>query len=257
MRRILVALLFFSSLAFAVNFKLYLKDGNYHLVREYKVEGDRVKYYSIERSDWEEMPLAMVDLTKTEAEKSARNEKLADETKALVEEDKAVRAAQEEILKIPQDPGVYMLENGSQLKIFKLGESQYHNDKGRSVLKALSPVPLVPGKGTVEMQNDHSLNVLSNNRPELYIQLSAEERFGIIKLTPKHGVRIVERVTVVPVSKELMEEMDEVPIFRKQLTEGWLYKIWPQEALEPGEYAVVQYTQGKMNTQVWDFAVKK
>jgi len=26
--------------------------------------------------------------------------------------------------------------------------------------------------------------------------------------------------------------------------------------LEPGEYAVVQYTAGKLNIEVWDFAVK-
>jgi hypothetical protein len=40
----------------AANFRLYLKDGSFHLVREYKVEGDRVNYYSVERSDWEEVP---------------------------------------------------------------------------------------------------------------------------------------------------------------------------------------------------------
>ena len=32
-----------------------------------------------------------------------------------------------------------------------------------------------------------------------------------------------------------------------------LYKIWPQQPLEPGEYAVVEYTEGKGNTQIWDF----
>lgn len=260
MRRNLVALLCFSLLAplllLGATFKMYLADGNFHVVREYKVEGDRVRYYSVERSDWEEMPLALVDLKRTEAEKTERAAKIAEETKVLAEEDKAVRALQDEILKIPQDPGVYMLEDGSKLRIFKLAESKYHTDKGRSVLKAMSPIPLVPGKGTVEVENDHSLNILTENRPDLYIQLSAEERFGIIKLTPHHGVRIAERVSIVPVSKEAMEEMDEVPIFKKQLTEGLLYKIWPQEPLAHGEYAVVQYTQGKLDMQIWDFAVK-
>jgi len=33
-----------------------------------------------------------------------------------------------------------------------------------------------------------------------------------------------------------------------------LYKIWPTKPLEPGEYAVVEYTDGKVNIQVWDFA---
>ena len=51
--------------AFAANIKLYLKDGNFHLVREYKVERDRVHFYSVERSQWEDIPLELVDLKRT------------------------------------------------------------------------------------------------------------------------------------------------------------------------------------------------
>src|ERR1700691_2345296 len=36
--------------------KLILRDGSFQLVREYNVEGDRVRYYSIEQSQWEEIP---------------------------------------------------------------------------------------------------------------------------------------------------------------------------------------------------------
>ena len=46
-----------------------------------------------------------------------------------------------------------------------------------------------------------------------------------------------------------------LPILRQEL-DGGLYKIWPKEKLPPGEYAVVQFTEGKLNMQVWDFAVK-
>src|SRR5437763_11956860 len=48
--------------------KLYLKDGSYQLVKEYKVESDRVRYYSVERSRWEDVPLALVDFDKTREE---------------------------------------------------------------------------------------------------------------------------------------------------------------------------------------------
>jgi hypothetical protein len=54
----------------------------------------------------------------------------------------------------------------------------------------------------------------------------------------------------------VIEEPEMVEIFQKQLTSGGLYKIWPKEPLEPGEYAVVESTVGKLNMQVWDFAVK-
>jgi hypothetical protein len=124
------------------------------------------------------------------------------------------------------------------------------------VLKVLSPVPLVSGKATVEIDGDHGQTVLHSDRPDLYIQLSAEERFGIIKLNPKKGLRIAERLTIIPVSKEVEEEVEEIPVFRKQLTDSDLYKIWPEKALEPGEYAVIQYLPGKLNAQMWDFSYR-
>ena len=241
--------------AFAANVKLYLKDGAFHVVREYKIENDRVKFYSIERSQWEEIPTELVDMKRTESEGSQRQAALAEEAKIISEEDKAVKALQDEILKIPRDPGVYALD-GTQLRIFKLAESKIHTNKGRSVLKAVAPIPIVAGKATVEIDNDHSPNIVNNDRQEFYIQLEGDQRFGIVKLTPHHGVRIVERLTIVPITKEVGEEMDQVPIFRKQLTEGGLYKIWPEKPLEKGEYAVVQHTEGKVNTQIWDFAFK-
>lgn len=245
----------------AANLKLYLKDGTFHIAREYKIENDRVKFYSVERSQWEEVPKELVDLARTNAESAQKSAALAEETKTITEEDKAVRALQDEIMKIPQDPGVYTLEGASlkdaQLIIFKLAESKIHTNKGRSVLKAVTPIPLVSGKATVEIDNDHSLNIVHNDRQEFYIQLEGDQRFGIVKLTPHHGVRIVERLTILPVVNQAAEEMDQVPIFRKQLTESGLYKIWPEKPLEPGEYAVVEYIEGKMNTQIWDFAYKK
>ena len=121
----------------------------------------------------------------------------------------------------------------------------------------LAPIPLVPGKATLEIPDGHSLNVLTEDRPDLYIQLSKEEQFELVKLTPHGSVRVVERVAIVPVSKEAVEEVDEVKVFRKQLTESLLYKIWPEEPLPPGEYAVIQYTPGKLDTQIWDFQVKR
>ena len=75
-------------------------------------------------------------------------------------------------------------------------------------------------------------------------------------MKPGKNVRIVQTLNIVPVSKEIVEETDVVETFKQQLAEG-LYKIWPTKPLEPGEYAVVEYTEGKANIQVWDFSITK
>ena len=243
------------SVLWAANFKLYLKDGNYHLVREYKMEGDNLKYYSVERSDWEEIPVALVDLKRTKQELADKVEARGEEAKVVAEEEKALKEERANIRKIPRDPGVYTLD-GADLNVFLQAVSKVHTDKGRTVLKVLSPVPLVTGKATVELDGEHAPTVIRDSRPDLYVQLSAEERFGIIKLSTKRGIRVAERVTTIPVSKEIVEEVDEVAVFRKQLTESDLYKIWPEKPLEPGEYAVIQFTPGKLDAQMWDFSYR-
>jgi len=256
MRRLLFLIFGFVLTLEAANLRLYLKDGTFQLVREYKVDGDRVNYYSVERSDWEEIPLELVDMSKTAAETAARQETISKTAKALDEEAEAAKEARREILHIPQDPGVYQLDDDLKLRIFKAAEAVVHNAKGRNVLRAISPVPLIPGKATLETAGEHSINVVTDASPEFFLQLSTFESFGIVKLTPSKGVRIVERITVIPVTKENMEERILVPTFTKQLSDNGLYKIWPQDKLPQGEYAVVEYTEGMVNMQVWDFRVE-
>lgn len=255
MRRNLAAFLFLVCVAWAANLKLYMKDGTYHIVREYQVQTDRVHFYSVERSQWEDIPLEMVDLKRTQSEVAEREAKLHADAKVIEEEEKVERELQKETSRIPQDPGVYWLE-GNQVKIIKLAESTVHTNKGRSVLAKLAPIPVVSGKGTLELQGAHSANVFSDPEQELFLQLAETERFGICKLTVKGTVRIVENLTFMPVTHEVVEEPVMVESFQKQLSPGGLYKIWPKEPLPAGEYAVVEYTAGKLNIQVWDFAIQ-
>jgi len=254
MRKYLPALLLLVFTAWAANLKLYLKDGSYHVVREYQVQSNNVHFYSVERSQWEDIPLDLVDLKRTEAEVAERQAQSEKDSQAVAEEEKVERDLARETSRIPQDPGVYWLE-GNQARVIKVAESTVHTNKGRSILKALSPIPMVPGKGTLELSGAHSPNVFTNPEQELYIQLSETERFGIARLTSKGAVRIVENLTFMPVTKEVVEEPTMVETFQKQLADG-LYKIWPKQPFEPGEYAVIEYSEGKLNIQTWDFAIQ-
>lgn len=234
--------------------KLYLTDGSYHAVREYEIKKDRVRYYSTERGEFEEIPLELVDLKRTQAEQKEIEDSRKTEAAADKAEDKAVREMRREAARVPGDPGVYWVD-GAELKQFKTAESKIHSNKRRSVLKAISPVPFIMGKATLEVDGEASANVIAQERPEFYIRLSTDERFGIVKLTPQKGVRIVERWTIEPVTKTVIQEHDDVEIFRYQHDDG-LYKIWAQKPMPPGEYAVIQYTEGKTNSQIWDFSVR-
>jgi len=234
--------------------RLYLTDGSHHSVREYSVLQDRVRYYSTERGEWEEIPLDLVDLKKTRAEQTATDEARKADIAANDAEDKAIREMRREVSRVPQEPGVYWV-NDAELTALKSAESKIHNNKRRSVLKAITPIPLVTGKATLELDGESSLQIIRRERPEFYMRLSTEERFGIVKLTPLKGVRIVEKWTVEPVTKTVLQEHEDVEIFRHQVGDN-LYKIWPQKPIAPGEYAVIQYTEGKTNTQIWDFSVR-
>ncbi len=254
MRKLLLALAILACAAWAANLKLYMKDGSYHIVREYQVQPDRVHFYSVERSGWEDVPLDLVDLKRTQTEAAERQASLAEDAKVVAQEEKAERDLAKEKTRIPQDPGAYWLL-GNQAQVMKLADSTIHTDKGRAVLKKLSPLPVFNGKATLEIGGAHSLNVFTDPEQEFYLQLSELERFGIAKLTVKGAVRIVEKVTTLPVVNEILEEPTMLEILKKELASG-LYKIWPKEKLEPGEYAVVEYTENKLNIQVWDFAIQ-
>lgn len=242
-------------MAHAASIRLYLKDGGHQVVREYSVQDDRVRFYSLERSEWEEIPLELVDLKRTEAEIAARAEAVTKDKQAAVQEDAAEREARRVIRRIPEESGVYRLE-AADIKTVPQATLRISGSKKRTILQVVVPVPIVAGKKTVEIDGEKSAFVVKDERPEFYIRLASEERFGMLRLKPGKGVRFVQQWNVVPVTKEILEEHEAVEVFRQQLGDG-LYKVWPTKPLEPGEYAVAEYTEGKGNIQAWDFAVQR
>ncbi len=253
----LAVLVLLAVAAHAAATRLYLKDGSYHLIREYEVKDDRVRYYSSERGDWEEIPLDLVDLKRTRAESESREQAEKEDAAQQAAEEKAERAIRKEIESVPVEPGVYYVAGANQLKTIPEAQTKIVNDKKRTVLKVLSPLPIVAGKGTLEIDGPKSANVVDSATPEFYIRLAREERFGMVKLAEHKGNRVVEEIQIIPVTKEIAEKQDEVATFRRQAGDS-LYKIWPKAPLEPGEYAIVEFSPAEdrpmLSIMTWDFS---
>ena len=256
--RAVLIFLFGAALLSGDTFKLFLKDGGYHLVSQYQVEGDRVRYYSTERADWEEIPVALVDLPKTEQVHKAKLDSNARVAKEEDEEEKAERDLRREIASIPMEPGAYY-NDGQKVSPVPAADYQVITSKKRKALQMAVPVPIIAGKATVVIKGNHSNFIVTDDRPGFYLRLAKEERFGIVRVEPKKDMRIVENVAITPVVNVTDEERKQMATFDQQLGDG-LYRVWPEKPLTPGEYALMEFSdtgdKDDIELLIWDFAYR-
>ncbi len=102
----------FLSLAQQLAKRLILKDGSYQLATKWEVKGDRVRYLSAERDEWEELPNSLVDWAATD--KFEKDRAAGVPTPEAVEIDKEVEAERRaEEASTPQvAPGLHLPEDG-------------------------------------------------------------------------------------------------------------------------------------------------
>lgn len=234
--------------------KLYLRGGTDLLVSEYHVLEDRVRYYSVERSAWEEIPLELVDLERTRREEERQTEIRAEREREDRIEREAERRARTELHNVPIEDGVYYLDGDKAVPV-KQSTVTLEGSKKRAFLQVLSPIPAIAGKTTAELEGETSAFAVSGSRPMFYLRLERISRFGIVSVTAKKEKRVVQVIQTVPQSKEMFEEQEEIEVFRQQLAPN-VYKVWPVEPIPPGEYAVIEYTPGEANIRVWDFSLR-
>jgi hypothetical protein len=259
--------------------RLILKDGSYQLVTKYEVTGDRVRYLSAERDEWEELPKSLVDWPATDKYETEQNEKDRAAAASAVQLDKQIESENEAAAKLPEvapglrlpaDSGVFLLDSfKSEPQLVEVSEAEgdiSQGSKGNIFRGALA-------KQIVELPGEHAKVQSHVDIPSFYLNLEAPpaaaappqnpqspqaaipfDRFRIIRTQPKAGKRILAGVTRNVTGKVSQEQHFEKTAIT-HLTGGWL-KLTPTETLPPGEYAVVEMTDKEgMNLFVWDFGI--
>src|SRR5438477_2206095 len=143
--------------------RLVLKDGSYQTATKWEIKGDRVRYYSAERSEWEELPSSMVDWDATKkfnddlangfatavgrpvsgipagASASASADELAEE-KAEASKSPMVAPG----LKLPESGGVYLLDFYQQkpelIEVTQSGGELNKNMAHNILIAAIDPI---------------------------------------------------------------------------------------------------------------------
>lgn len=250
----MLALLAFAVAAPAQSPAVFLTDGTRLDVREYEVVDDRVRYFSSERGQWEEVPVAIVDLERTNVYNRSRRAEFEQRQAEERRERLAERRARTELHSVPLDDGVYYLRGQEPVPVEQVF---YEVDRstGRSFLNVIAPMPVIAGKRTLSIKGLSASMVTSDEKPAFYIRLDSFSRFGISRIEPerKKDRRIVQQIYTVPRSDEQFEAQDEIEIFRQQLA-PLVYKVWPVEPLAAGEYAIVDFTPGESDLRVWAFS---
>ena len=264
--------------------RLILKDGSYQLATRWEVKGERVRYLSAERNEWEEVPNSLVDWEATEKfEKDRAAGVPSPEAVELDKELAAERAAEEARtplvapgLHLPEDSSMMLLdtyENQPQLVELQQNGGEVNRNRKGNILRATIN-PIASSKQTIELDGLHAAIQAHATLPSIYANVERPQdasagpqqpqqpqqpeqpwdRFHMVRMKTKNGKRIVGDIKISMIGK-VSQEQNLVPTTSQRLTGGWV-KVTPTVSLEPGEYAVVELL-GKegMNTFVWDFGV--
>jgi hypothetical protein len=262
--------------------KLVLTSGDYQLVREYVRNGDRVRYYSLERGDWEEIPASMIDwpaTQKAEAATIARNEAESRKLKQLEDASRVDMALDVDASLmtgsgafLPTEEGMFAVE-GKKTTRLEQAELESHRDRKQTLKQIITPIPIVAGKTNVELPGAHAKMRLDPSHLEFYLreappdpdrtsQIRRSPRPGdttsgpeveLIRATAKGGKRQFQQIKDL-FGEKIGEDRKTVLIQRREIAPN-VYRFTLSEQLPPGEYALAEIMPDGLNMYVWDFGV--
>jgi hypothetical protein len=259
--------------------KLVLTDGTFQLVRSYERKDDRVRYFSLERNDWEELPASMIDWDATAKAQVAaetadatlvskiHKQEEATKVETVLDVDASLQVAPGVFL--PPGEGMFVLEGRSVTPLSQVGTAAT-TDKKTVLKQVLSPVKIIPSKENIEIPGAKSSLRVTTASPEFYLREdfdpnrdSSIERTGrpsefgpeveLVRATVKGNKRHLESLRSL-FGQPLGTDRKSVSIQRWEVART-VFRFTLSEPLPPGEYALAEILPDRMNGFVWDFGV--
>ncbi|HEY6349468.1 MAG TPA: hypothetical protein VI636_08680 [Candidatus Angelobacter sp.] len=264
--------------------RLILKDGSFQTTTKWEIKGDRVRYFSADRYDWEELPKDLVDWPATDKYNQEHEKQRSITAADIAQQEEVDRKAEETEsptvapgLRLPNGGGVFLLDQfHGQPQLAELVQSggEVNKQRGKNILRAaLNPLAL-SSRQTIELKGLHAHIQAHQPQPEIYVNVEATsdgssdsgeksapgkdtdvqpDRYRIVRLEQKKDSRIVGNLSIAVYGKVSEKEnwikTNSTPV-------GDWVKVSPAEPLERGEYALVEMLGKKqINLYVWDFGV--
>lgn len=229
------------------------------------MDGDRVRYFSVERAEWEEIPAALVDWPATKkAEADQEKTDAALTNKLKTDEAAAARApvdvdASFEVVPgvfLPPGEGFFILDSHA---VFPLKQSPASAKlaKGHFVEQIAVPLPVIPSRTSVDLPGKHASFRTTNPAPEFYLRTKdlAEPEIELVAAHVQTNKRHIENIDRLFGQETLKGKS--IPIQEWQVAKG-LYRFTLGQSLVPGEYALVQFSPKEgLNLLLWDFGVDR
>jgi hypothetical protein len=160
--------------------RLILKDGSYQSVTKYEVKGDRVRYFSSEREEWEELPSSLVDWPATdkyekELAAGAARPEAVEFDKELENERVRAEASLPQVapgLHLPDASGIFLFESfqgePDLVEIQQTAGDVNQNAKGNIFRAAIAGA-----KASIELDGAHASVQSHVGVPSIYISPEA------------------------------------------------------------------------------------
>jgi len=173
--------------------RLIMKDGSYQIITKYQIKGDRVRFFSAEREDWEEIPKELVDWKATAEWKLAHesdrkapivvtnpNDPGQVEAAKIDAEERAAREAELQRmpvvapgLRLPDESGLWVLDTfNGQPELVHVTQS--NGDLNRAYQHSVKPYDLGSERGSHELVQIDGYKAqveLHVNQPVFYMSL--------------------------------------------------------------------------------------